>query len=100
VILAIDLGVAGAFTLLVDTVLVANLPLHQAQHGVTSMFRFGEAVGALYGLIVGLGLPVTFVTLHQWQRSHRVGAAPDPAGRLAVQLYPTQVPLPARKRTH
>jgi crossover junction endodeoxyribonuclease RuvC len=30
--------------------------------GTVSMFRFGEAAGAVYGLIVGLGLPVTFAT--------------------------------------
>ena len=99
-ILAIDPGVVGAFALLGDTVLVDDLPLHQAQHGrsakvraeldlhgfrtlltgqpvthcfiervaarpdqgTVSMFRFGEAAGAVYGLIVGLGLPVTFAT--------------------------------------
>jgi crossover junction endodeoxyribonuclease RuvC len=68
--------------------------------GVTSMFRFGEAAGALYGLIVGLGLPVTFVTPQQWQKHHRIGASPDAARQRAVQLYPGLAPLLARKRDH
>jgi crossover junction endodeoxyribonuclease RuvC len=68
--------------------------------GVTSMFRFGEAAGAVYGLLVGLGLPVTFVTPQRWQRFHQVGAAPDAARQRAMQLYPALAPLLARKRDH
>lgn len=125
-ILAIDPGIAGAYALLGDTVLVDDLPIHQTQHGksakvraeldlhsfrqlltnhavshcfiervtarpgqgVTSMFRFGQAAGALYGLIVGLGLPVTFATPQEWQRHHHIGAAPDAARQRAVQAFP------------
>jgi crossover junction endodeoxyribonuclease RuvC len=52
--------------------------------GTVSIFRFNEAAGrAIYGLVVGLGLPVTFTTPQQWQkhdavretRSHRAAAA-------------------------
>jgi crossover junction endodeoxyribonuclease RuvC len=137
-ILGVDPGVAGAFAILGDVVLLDDLPVHQAQHGrsarvrdeldlhgfrglvtsraiehviiervtarpgqgVTSMFRFGEAAGALYGLVVGLGLPVTFVTPQQWQKHHRVGASPDAARQRAVQLYPALAPLLARKKDH
>jgi crossover junction endodeoxyribonuclease RuvC len=66
--------------------------------GTVSMFRFGEAAGAVYGLIVGLGLPVTFATPQQWQKYHGVGASPDAARQRAVQLYPTLAPMLARKR--
>jgi crossover junction endodeoxyribonuclease RuvC len=66
--------------------------------GVTSMFRFGESSGALYGLVVGLGLPVTFATPKEWQRHHRVGASPDAARQRAVQLYPALAPALSRKR--
>jgi crossover junction endodeoxyribonuclease RuvC len=66
--------------------------------GVTSMFRFGEACGAIYGLMVGLRLPVTFVTPQTWQKHHHVGASPDAARQRAVQLYPAIAPMLARKR--
>ncbi len=137
-LLAIDPGITDAYALLGRTVLVGDLPVHQAQHGlgarvrpeldlhsfrellvgydiehvciervtarpgqgVTSMFRFGEAAGALYGLIVGLGMPVTFVMPQQWQRFHQVGAAPDAARQRAVQLYPEMASQLARKNDH
>jgi crossover junction endodeoxyribonuclease RuvC len=66
--------------------------------GVTSMFRFGEASGALYGLVVGLGLAVTFVTPQEWQKHHRIGASPDAARQRAAQLYPHLSAKLARKR--
>jgi hypothetical protein len=64
------------------------------------MFRFGEAAGAIYGLLVGMNLPVTFVRPQQWQRFHQVGAAPDAARQRAMQPYPALAPLLARKRDH
>jgi crossover junction endodeoxyribonuclease RuvC len=66
--------------------------------GVTSMFRFGYAAGAVYGLVVAHGIPVTFVTPQQWQRYHQIGSSPDAARQRAVQLYPDLTPLFARKR--
>jgi crossover junction endodeoxyribonuclease RuvC len=62
------------------------------------MYRFGEAAGAVYGLIVGLGLPVSFATPQQWQKHHGVGASPDAARQRAVQLYSDLAPQLARKR--
>jgi crossover junction endodeoxyribonuclease RuvC len=56
--------------------------------GVVSMFRFGYAAGALYGLVVGLGLPVTRVLPRAWQKHHGIDASPDAARQRAVQLYP------------
>jgi hypothetical protein len=61
-------------------------------HGRVSMFRFDEAAGAVYGLIVGLGLSVTFAAPQQWQKHHRIGASPDAAHQLAVQLYRALAP--------
>jgi hypothetical protein len=52
------------------------------------MFRFGEAVGEIYGLLVGLNLPVSYVTPQQWQKHHGIGASSDAARQHAVQLYP------------
>jgi len=66
--------------------------------GVVSIFRFGYAAGALYGLIVGLGLPVTRVLPQAWQRHHGINASPDAARQRAVQLYPAAAPRLALKR--
>lgn len=66
--------------------------------GVTSMFRFGQSSGALYGLVVGLGLPVTFVRPQQWQKYHGIGASPDAARQRAVQLFPALTSMLSRKR--
>jgi crossover junction endodeoxyribonuclease RuvC len=66
--------------------------------GTVSMFRFGEAAGAIYGLVVGFGLPVTFITPQRWQKHHGIGASPDAARQRAVQLYPVIAPQLARKR--
>lgn len=66
--------------------------------GVTSMFRFGEACGAIYGLVVGVGRPVTFVRPQAWQKHHGVGSSPDAARQRCVQLYPMLAPMLARKR--
>jgi len=136
-ILAFDPGLTGAFALMGEgTLLVDDLPVHQAQHGrsaktraeldlhslreelwyrkiehvfmervaarpgqgVTSMFRFGEACGALYGLVIGLGLSVTFVTPQQWQKHHCIGPSPDAARQRAVQLYPGMGTMLNRKK--
>jgi crossover junction endodeoxyribonuclease RuvC len=67
--------------------------------GVVSMFRFGQAAGALYGLLVGLSVPVTFVLPQTWQRHHGIGPSPDAAARhRAVPLYPATATRLALKR--
>ncbi len=53
-----------------------------------AMSRFGEAAGALYGLVVGLGFLVTFATPQQWQKRHGIGASSVAARQRAVRLYP------------
>lgn len=71
----------------IDHVFVERAAARPGQ-GVVSMFRFGYAAGALYGLIVGLGLPITPVLPQAWQKHHGVGPSPDAARQRAVQLYP------------
>lgn len=66
--------------------------------GVTSMFRFGEAAGALYGLLIGLMVPISFVRPLAWQRHHGIGASPDAARQRASQLFPDLAPRLVRKR--
>jgi crossover junction endodeoxyribonuclease RuvC len=81
----------------IDHVFLERVAARPGQ-GVTSMFRFGQSSGALYGLIVGLGLPVTFARPQDWQRHAGIGAAPDAARQRAVQLFPGLAARMARKR--
>jgi crossover junction endodeoxyribonuclease RuvC len=81
----------------IDHVLIERVGAMPKQ-GVASTFRFGQASGALYGLIVGLGLPVTFVRPQQWQQFHRIGGAPDAARQRALELFPGLSRELARKR--
>jgi hypothetical protein len=68
------------------------------RQGVTSMFRFAEAAGGLYGLLVGLGIPVTFVRPQAWQKFHSIGGVPDAARQRAAQLYPTMSAMLSRRK--
>jgi crossover junction endodeoxyribonuclease RuvC len=56
------------------------------KQGVTSMYRFGHVNGCIYGVIVALGLPVSFMQPLVWQRFHKINHGPDDARRKAVQL--------------
>lgn len=68
--------------------------------GVTSMFRFGYAAGAIEGVCSALGLVVHKLPPRQWQAIARTRKDPD-AGRLrAGQLFPNQAKLFARKMDH
>lgn len=59
------------------------------QQGVSSTFKFGFSAGSVYGLLVGLQLPVSYLQPQQWQRAVNVGPTPDAGRRRAGELYPT-----------
>ena len=65
--------------------------------GVTSMFRFGQALGAIEGVLAALSIPVTRVTPQRWKAAFRLtGTEKDAARGIAQDLYP-DAPL-SRKR--
>ena len=66
--------------------------------GVTSMFRFGYAAGAVHGVVAALGLPFTFVTPQSWQKAQGVGPGADAARQRASQLFPQYAGELARKK--
>lgn len=68
--------------------------------GVTSMFRFGHAAGAIEGVCAGLGMVIHKIAPKQWQSLARTRKDPD-AGRLrAGQLFPSLAGKFARKLDH
>jgi crossover junction endodeoxyribonuclease RuvC len=57
-------------------------------NGSVSMFRFGQACGAIGAILAVMGIPTTCVLPRAWQAYHGIGPAPDAARQRAVQLYP------------
>ena len=58
--------------------------------GVTSMFTFGHACGAVEGLLAALHVPMTLVTPQAWKkRAGLIGSDKDASRSRAVQLWPS-----------
>jgi crossover junction endodeoxyribonuclease RuvC len=66
-------------------------------NGSVSMFRFGQACGAIYATLAVMGIPLTYVLPRVWQAHHGIGPTPDAARQRAAQLYPQIAPQLARK---
>jgi crossover junction endodeoxyribonuclease RuvC len=67
--------------------------------GVSSMFRFGEALGVVLGVCGALTLPVQWVRPAQWKRqAGLLGKDKDAARTLATQLHPEVANMLTRKR--
>ncbi|WP_202922329.1 hypothetical protein [Pseudoxanthomonas koreensis] len=65
--------------------------------GVSSMFNFGKAAGAVMGALAALKFPVTEVTPQRWKRAFDlIGKEKDMARTVAQQLMPL-APLSRKK---
>jgi crossover junction endodeoxyribonuclease RuvC len=56
--------------------------------GVSSSFRFGQAFGAIEGVLGALGVSLSYVTPATWKRGLGLSADKDEARLRAIQLYP------------
>lgn len=71
------------------------------RQGVSSMFRFGRAAGAVEGGLAALKLPTTFVRPAVWKRAIGAKAKRDEDVRaLAIQTWPDMAHRFARKCDH
>lgn len=69
--------------------------------GVSSMFRFGESVGVVLGVLGALQMPVRWVTPQRWKKAAGlVGKDKDAARSLAIQLHPEVADMLTRKNDH
>ena len=69
--------------------------------GVSSMFRFGESVGVVLGVLGALQMPVRWVTPGRWKKAAGIaGKDKDAARSLAIQLHPEVAELLTRKKDH
>ena len=68
---------------------VASMP----GQGVSSVFAFGQAYGAMLGVLAATGIPFTKVPPARWKRTLGVPAAKDGARARASELLPESAPL-------
>ena len=67
--------------------------------GVSSMFRFGESVGVVVGVLGALRVPMRWVTPSVWKRrAGLLGKDKDAARSLAIQLHPEVADQLTRKK--
>jgi crossover junction endodeoxyribonuclease RuvC len=90
-------GLRGILSRRIDHVVIEKVSARPGQ-GVTGMFRFGYAAGAVAGMVAALGLAHTYLIPRTWQRLAGCGAAGDSARQRAAQLFPAVVSELRRKR--
>ena len=67
--------------------------------GVSSMFRFGESLGIVLGVLGALQIPVRWISPAKWKRAAGLtGKDKDAARTLALQLHPEAGDMLARKK--
>lgn len=66
--------------------------------GVTSMFNFGVSFGVTKGVILALGIPLTFARPSVWKRHFSISAEKEEARELALRTWPSRSELFARKK--
>ena len=67
--------------------------------GVSSMFRFGESVGVVLGVLGALQMPIRWVTPGRWKKAAGIaGKDKDAARTLAIQLHPEIADQLTRKK--
>lgn len=69
--------------------------------GVSGMFRLGESVGVVLGVLGALQMPVRWVTPGRWKKAAGIaGRDKDAARSLAIQLHPEVADMLTRKKDH
>lgn len=57
--------------------------------GVTSMFTFGFAAGALHGAVGALGIPLETVSPRTWKAHYRLGKDKEESRQAATRRWPS-----------
>lgn len=69
--------------------------------GVSSMFRFGRAVGAIESVVAVASIPITYVVPQQWKRFYGLrGSDKEQSRSMAVQRFPSLATHLARVMDH
>jgi Holliday junction resolvasome RuvABC endonuclease subunit len=71
------------------------------KQGASSGFKYGRAVGAIEAVIACCAIPLTIIEPSSWKKFHALRGGDKEAGRQrAMQLFPTEHELLARKKDH
>ena len=82
-----------------DAVAIIEAVSAMPGQGVSSMFRFGESVGVVLGVLGALQMPVRRATPQRWKKSAGIaGRDKDAARSLAIQLHPEVADMLTRKK--
>lgn len=68
--------------------------------GVSSTFKFGQALGTVLGVVAALGIPIERVHSTRWKRHFRLSADKEEARALALRRFPDACKSLARKKDH
>ncbi|WP_194303952.1 hypothetical protein [Chthonobacter albigriseus] len=68
--------------------------------GVSSMFRFGQSLGTVAGVLGACSVPVQWVTPAKWKREAGIGADKEVGRQRAIETWPAHATTFARKKDH
>jgi hypothetical protein len=68
--------------------------------GVSGMFRFGQAVGVVAGVLGALSIPTLYVAPAIWKRHYGLPAEKEAARQRAIERWPAHAVHFARKKDH
>lgn len=69
-------------------------------NGVAGMFRFGQAVGTIAGVVGALGIPVQWVTPSKWKKESGLDATAEKSRARAIETWPDHAALFSRVKDH
>ncbi len=68
--------------------------------GVSSMFRFGQAYGTIFGILGALDIAVSSVTPGKWKKALGLGSDGDQSRARAIETWPALAAMFSRKMDH
>ncbi len=68
--------------------------------GVSSMFRFGQSLGTVAGVMGALSVPLTWTSPTSWKRAMNLSADAERSRQVAIERWPSHARCFARKRDH
>lgn len=68
--------------------------------GVSSMFRFGQSLGTVVGVLAACSIPIVWVTPAKWKNASGLSSDKEHSRQRAIETWPSSSSLFARKKDH